>query len=92
MPNFQSTYVTIIFKAEIEYYFNIQNNQEKMLSVHDVYKIHISERLKLSVYSPTFSNLFREKLIQWFIHEHRNEKHITATILTLYIVFNIKFC
>ena len=47
MPSFLMNYITIVFKSEIQYDFNIQSNQEKVLRAHDVYKIHVSERLQL---------------------------------------------
>ena len=47
MSSFRLKLITIIFRAEIQSVFNIQNNQEKMLKAHDVYKIQVSERLKL---------------------------------------------
>ena len=43
------TYNAIFFKADKRYQFTIQSNQEKMLSVYDVCKVSVSERLNLLV-------------------------------------------
>ena len=46
IPSFRLNYITKISQAEIQYDFNIQRIQEKMLGTRDVYKIHVSELLK----------------------------------------------
>ena len=74
MPSLRLTYIKIIFKAEKQYDFNMQSNQDKTLGAHDVYKIHIPERLKILVQIPTYSNLLTEKLIHLLIYAHHYKK------------------